>query len=58
MIQKILRTLTSKWDHMIIVIEEIINMAIIKIDYITSSLMCHEERLQGTIGESSEERDF
>lgn len=47
-IKKVLRILTSKWNQIVIIIEETKDMSTLKIDQLICSLMSHEERLKET----------
>jgi len=45
MIKKVLRTLTPKWDNIIVIIEEIKDLSTLQFDGFIGSLVSHEKRL-------------
>ena len=58
-IKKVLRTLTKKYDHVALIIEETKDLPTIEIDNLISSLTSHEERVlkrvRGGISNSDEQ---
>jgi hypothetical protein len=52
LIKKVLRSLTPRWNHVAIIIEESKDLSTLQFDHLVGSLMSHEERLIGSFGES------
>lgn len=44
-IEKILRTLTPQYDHIVITIEECKDLEVLKLEELHNSLVAHEQRL-------------
>jgi hypothetical protein len=57
LIKKVLRSLTPRWNHVPIIIEENKDLSTLQFDHLVGSLMYHEERLIDSFGESGE-KDF
>ena len=54
LIKKALRSLTPRWNHVSIIIEERKDLSTLQFDHLVGSLMSHEERLIDSFGESGE----
>jgi hypothetical protein len=52
LIKKVLRSLTPRWNHVDIIIEERKDLSTLEFDHLVASLMSHEERLIDSFGES------
>ena len=50
-IEKILRSMTSRFDFVICSIEESTNLDTLTADELQSSLLVHEQRLNGRVGD-------
>ncbi|CAL0302420.1 unnamed protein product [Lupinus luteus] len=55
-IEKVLRTLTPKYDHIIVAIEESKDLENYKLEELQSSLEAHEQRLKERLGDSSDDQ--
>jgi hypothetical protein len=53
-IKKVLRSITPRWNHVAIIIEESKDLSTLQFDHLVGSLMSHEERLIDSFGESGE----
>lgn len=53
-VKKVLRTLTPKWNHVAIIIEESKDLTALEFDHPIGSLMYHEERLREIFRENDE----
>jgi hypothetical protein len=54
LIKKVFRSLTPRWNHVAIIIEERKDLSTLQFDHLVGSLMSHEERLIDSFGESGE----
>ncbi|XP_019451739.1 PREDICTED: uncharacterized protein LOC109353832 [Lupinus angustifolius] len=55
-IEKILRTLAPKFDHIVVAIEESKNLAILKVEELQGSLEAHEQRMLERSSEKSQDQ--
>ncbi|XP_019439046.1 PREDICTED: uncharacterized protein LOC109344747 [Lupinus angustifolius] len=55
-VEKVLRTLVSKFDHVVVAIEESKDLEQFKIDELQSSLEAHEQRIKERIQDRGEQR--
>ncbi|XP_019420747.1 PREDICTED: uncharacterized protein LOC109330938 [Lupinus angustifolius] len=55
-VEKILRTLAPRFDHIVVAIEESKNLAILKVEELQGSLEAHEQRMMERSGERAQDQ--